>query len=102
LNSKIIYFGLHSIRLRIDRAERLKQMREMRLNLEQNWMNSYKEKLDRDADERMHRAAHDGALVHEQCDKYRRCAQCKRDLKNCGETNVWCDTRYIPGTRFIQ
>lgn len=73
----------------------------MRQNLEKDWSRAFGEKKLRDKDEREHRMAHDGLLVHEQCDKYRRCGQCKRDLKNCGETNVWCESRYVPGSRLM-
>ena len=76
-------------------------MIDMRKDLESDWVLSNEEKKQRDQDERAHRMAHDGLLVHEQCDKYKRCAQCERDLKNCGESNVWSDTRYVPGTRLM-
>lgn len=49
----------------------------------------------------MHLKAPEGILIHEQCDKYKRCAQCQRDLNNSGKTNFWKDTRYIPGTHVI-
>jgi len=49
----------------------------------------------------MHLYASQGVLVHEQCDQYKRCAQCQRNLNNYGNSNVWKDTRYIPGTRIM-
>lgn len=49
----------------------------------------------------MHLKASQGMLVHEQCDQYKRCAQCQRNLNNLGKTNLWKDTRYIPGTRIM-
>lgn len=76
-------------------------MIEMRNGLEQDWMNAHDEKKLRDKDEKDHRLAHDGMLVHEQCDKYHRCAQCQRDVKNCGETNIWKESRYTAGTRLM-
>lgn len=76
-------------------------MLDMRRGLETNWRYAVREKRDRDVIEREHRMAHDGNLVHEQCDKYRRCAQCQKDLKNCGESNIWRDTRYTAGTRIV-
>lgn len=42
-----------------------------------------------------------GELVHEQLERYKRCHQCKRKTNNVGETNIWCDTVYIPGSRYI-
>ena len=73
----------------------------MRKNLENNWVKANQEKKQRDNDEKGHRLAHDGLLVHEQCDKYKRCAQCQKDVKNCGESNLWADTRYVAGTRLM-
>ncbi|CAF0878677.1 unnamed protein product [Brachionus calyciflorus] len=87
--------------LRIDRANRFNRMIHMRHNLEKDWSLSHQEKMLRDKDERDHRFAHDGLLVHEQCDKYRRCAQCQRDTINCGETNLWKESRYTAGTRLM-
>ena len=89
------------LRLRVDRASRFRRMLEMRQGLETNWSFAIREKKHRDVDEREHRMAHDGLLLHEQCDRYRRCAQCQRDLKNCGETNIWRDARYVAGNRII-
>uniref|UniRef100_W5MTM8 Coiled-coil domain containing 81 n=1 Tax=Lepisosteus oculatus TaxID=7918 RepID=W5MTM8_LEPOC len=40
-------------------------------------------------------------LLMDQCEKYRRCFQCKRRTTNCGESNIWKDTRYIPGSRLM-
>lgn len=40
-------------------------------------------------------------LIHEQCDKYHRCKQCGRRPQNCGESNVWSESRFIPGSRLI-
>lgn len=87
--------------LRCDRANRFGRMVNMRKNLEQNWDKSHFEKTTRDQEERGHRYAHDGTLVHEQCDKYKRCGQCQKDVKNCGESNIWADTRYVAGTRLM-
>ncbi len=79
---------------KLDRANRLARMHEMNKNLQKDWIYARQEKKSRDKEEIEHRKAHDGLLVHEQCDKYRRCAQCMRDLKNCGEANLWADTRH--------
>ena len=86
---------------RSDRASRHKRMLEMRKNLEKDWMVAFDAKKFRDMDEIKHRLEHDGFLVHEQCDKYKRCAQCTRDLKNCGESSVWKDQRYAAGNRIF-
>ena len=76
-------------------------MLDMRKTLERDWFEMHQEKKQRDYEEKEFRKAHAGELVHEQCDRYKRCAQCKRDLKNCGESNVWTDSRYPPGTRLM-
>ena len=86
---------------RIDRANRYRRMLEMRKELERDWVEANQEKKQRDRDELAFRRSHAGELEHEQCYKYTRCAQCQRDLKNCGESNVWTDTRYLPGTRLM-
>jgi hypothetical protein len=76
-------------------------MADMRKSLQRDWKFANDDKRAREYEEREHRLAHDGLLVHEQCDKYRRCAQCTRDLKNCGESNLWSDARYPPGNRVM-
>lgn len=73
----------------------------MRKDLEQNWKQAQEEKKQRDADDRNHRLGVDGGLVHEQCDKYKRCTQCQRKLENIGESNIWSETRYVPGCRVM-
>lgn len=73
----------------------------MRRGLENNWSYATRDKKVRDIDERGHRMAHDGLLVYEQCDRYRRCAQCQRDIKNCGESSLWQDDRYQAGNRIF-
>jgi PAB1-binding protein PBP1 len=86
---------------RIDRVNRAKRLLELRKSVEKDWQFADADKKERDLDERFHRMAVDGGLVHEQCDKYKRCAQCERALKNCGESNIWADTRYVAGTRLM-
>lgn len=73
----------------------------IRRDLEKNWSDAAEEKHKRDEGEREHLFAPQGLLLHEQCDQYKRCAQCQRNLKNRGETHFWKDTRYIPGTHII-
>ncbi|CAF1372537.1 unnamed protein product [Adineta steineri] len=84
-----------------ERRERHRRDLKIRKNLESDWINAMDGKHKRDEDERMHLKAPQGILVHEQCDQYRRCAQCQRNLDNYGKTNVWSDTRYIPGARIM-
>jgi hypothetical protein len=84
-----------------DRRERHRRALIIRKDLETNWIQSMNEKHQRDQDEKMYLKAPEGILVHEQCDQYKRCAQCQRNLNNNGKTNLWKDTRYIPGTRIM-
>jgi hypothetical protein len=84
-----------------DRRERHRRALTIRKDLETNWIQSMNEKHQRDQDEKMYLKAPEGILVHEQCDQYKRCAQCQRNLNNNGKTNLWKDTRYIPGTRIM-
>ncbi len=86
---------------KVDRANRFRRVYDMRKNLESDWIRAFEDKKFRDIDEIEHRLAHDGLLVHEQCDKYKRCGQCQRDVKNCGESNVWKDTRNTAGNRIM-
>ncbi|CAF4632566.1 unnamed protein product [Rotaria sp. Silwood1] len=84
-----------------DRRERFRRGFTIRKDLETDWSNAMDTKHQRDQDERAHVYAAQGVLVHEQCDQYKRCAQCQRNLNNCGTSNIWKDTRYIPGTRIM-
>nr|KAG5704946.1 hypothetical protein BaRGS_022788 [Batillaria attramentaria] len=83
-----------------DRAFRYKARYENRRRLEDNWMKAAETKRARDLEERL-LGLESGQLLHEQCDRYNRCKQCKRRLNNCGETNIWTESRYIPGSRII-
>lgn len=83
-----------------DRAGRFDRMAKLRRHLEDNWSRATKAKLNKERDE-FRRAQSPGILVHEQCDRYKRCRMCRRNLHNCGESNIWCDSRYIPGSRLI-
>lgn len=84
-----------------DRRERFRRAFTIRKDLETDWSNATHDKRRRDEDERAHVYASQGILVHEQCDQYRRCAQCQRNINNYGTSNIWKDTRYVPGTRIM-
>lgn len=83
-----------------DRANRFARRINTRKRLEEDWVRASMVKKDRLEEDRL-RALSPGILLHEQCDKYNRCAQCKRLLKNCGESNLWSESRYIPGSRLM-
>ncbi|KAK6986289.1 coiled-coil domain-containing protein 81 [Biomphalaria glabrata] len=86
--------------LRDERAFKHVIHTESRKHLEKEWQKLGEAKKARELDERLHSLS-PGLLLHEQCDKYNRCRQCKRRLNNCGETNIWSESRYIPGTRIM-
>ncbi|XP_075909476.1 coiled-coil domain-containing protein 81 isoform X2 [Petromyzon marinus] len=71
-----------------------------RAALQEAWALSAELKRGRNLQLEMHLKAGAG-LVQEQCDKYKRCQQCTRRLSNRGESHVWKDSRYLPGTRMI-
>ncbi|CAF0963041.1 unnamed protein product [Adineta ricciae] len=84
-----------------DRRERFRRAYTIRKDLEADWSNATEEKRQRDQEERTHVYAPQGVLVHEQCDQYKRCTQCQRHTNNYGGSNIWRDTRYVPGTRIM-
>jgi len=84
----------------LDRALRHQERLDARRSLEESWAACAARKKDLELEERQ-RAQSPGMLIHEQCDKYHRCKQCGRRPQNCGESNVWSESRYIPGSRLI-
>lgn len=93
---------LHSTKelLLSDRAVQFEKMQRLRRGLQEDWSKSFELKRRKEEEEgRFIRAGSD--LLLDQFEKYRRCFQCKRRTSNCGETNVWCETRYIPGSRLM-
>ncbi|CAF1282917.1 unnamed protein product, partial [Didymodactylos carnosus] len=84
-----------------ERRDRFLRSYTIRKDLENQWSNAVEEKRKRDLDEQKHVYAPQGILVHEQCDQYKRCAQCQRKLNNYGETNIWKETRYLSGARIM-
>lgn len=84
----------------LDHALRHQERLEARRSLEDSWAANVCRKHEQELEERR-RAQSPGMLIHEQCDKYRRCKQCGRRPQNCGESNVWSESRYIPGSRLI-
>lgn len=87
-------------RLLEDRANRYHRLSTNRKHLEEEWQHASYAKREREQEEKA-RALSPGILVHEQCDKYKRCGQCKRRTTNCGESNIWSESRYIPGSRLM-
>lgn len=84
----------------LDRALRHQERLDARRSLEESWAANVARKKELEVEEHQ-RALSPGMLIHEQCDEYRRCKQCGRRPQNCGESNVWSESRYIPGSRLI-
>ena len=84
-----------------DAADRYERMLNNRRSLEENWKRAVDNKHEREADERRHRMEAAKKIVLDQCADYRRCGQCRRRLANRGQTNLWCETRYVPGCRIM-
>ncbi|XP_018408742.1 PREDICTED: coiled-coil domain-containing protein 81 [Nanorana parkeri] len=83
-----------------DRAAQYEKMQRIYKGLQDDWVKSHEMKRLKEEEEgRFIRAG--SHLLLDQFEKYRRCFQCKRRTSNCGETNVWCESRYIPGCRLM-
>lgn len=83
-----------------DRSYKYKRRFDKRKDLEEDWSKAAMSKKEKEMEDRLH-ALSPSLLLHEQCDKYSRCRQCKRKMKNCGESNIWSESRYIPGSRLM-
>ncbi|XP_036413216.1 coiled-coil domain-containing protein 81-like [Colossoma macropomum] len=83
-----------------DRISCYERLRSLRASLEDTWNRSADLKHHRDLEERAFIRSGSGLLI-DQCEQYRRCYQCKRKTSNCGESNIWKESRYIPGSRLM-
>ncbi|XP_040278578.1 coiled-coil domain-containing protein 81 [Bufo bufo] len=83
-----------------DRAVQFGKIHRLHKTLQEDWTRSSEIKRQKEHKEELYMQA-GSELLLDQCDKYRRCFQCKRRTSNCGETNVWCESRYIPGSRLM-
>ncbi|XP_028409900.1 coiled-coil domain-containing protein 81-like [Dendronephthya gigantea] len=86
--------------LQLDRAEHFYESLKTRRDLEKSWAENLRRKQEREHEEIL-RLRSPGVLIQEQCDKYHRCEQCGRRPWNCGESNIWRESRYISGSRLI-
>ncbi|KAM4044861.1 coiled-coil domain-containing protein 81 [Anomaloglossus baeobatrachus] len=87
-------------RLLSDRAAEFEKLHRLQKVLQEDWTKSAELKRQKEHKEELYMQAR-GELLLDQFEKYRRCFQCKRRTSNCGETNVWCESRYIPGSRLM-
>lgn len=87
-------------RLLDDHADRYDRAYSTRKKLEDDWVRAVQHKRSKDQEERDH-ICDPGQLLTEQFDRHKRCLQCKRRLNNCGESNIWRESRYIPGSRIM-
>ncbi|KAL7845824.1 hypothetical protein AOLI_G00240160 [Acnodon oligacanthus] len=83
-----------------DRISRYERLRSLRASLEDTWNRSADLKHHRDLEERAFIRSSSGLLI-DQCEQYRRCCQCKRKTSNCGQSNIWKESHYIPGSRLM-
>ncbi|XP_037399623.1 coiled-coil domain-containing protein 81 isoform X3 [Pygocentrus nattereri] len=83
-----------------DRISRYERLRSLRASLEDTWNRSADLKHHRDLEERAFIRSGSELLI-DQCEQYRRCYQCKRKTSNCGESNIWKESHYIPGSRLM-
>lgn len=81
------------------RKERSRKTR-ARQALEKEWLVSMREKQRR-LQENLHKARKQGIRLHQQCEEYQRCKQCKRKTQNFGHSNILHETRYISGARLM-
>jgi len=88
------------LRLQDDRARKYALHLRYREKLQEDWARAAAAKHAAESSEHA-RILTPGRLLHEQCDQYKRCGQCKRRTDNCGETNLWKESRYIAGSRLI-
>uniref|UniRef100_A0A8D0GZH3 Coiled-coil domain containing 81 n=1 Tax=Sphenodon punctatus TaxID=8508 RepID=A0A8D0GZH3_SPHPU len=84
-----------------DRGEQFERAFKMNLALAEDWRKSAGMKRQRSYEEKLFERAGDKLMLLDQCERYRRCFQCKRRTTNCGESNVWSDSKYIPGSRLM-
>ncbi|XP_063807442.1 coiled-coil domain-containing protein 81 isoform X2 [Pseudophryne corroboree] len=86
--------------LSLDRAAQYERTHRLHKGLQEDWSKSLEMKRLRDHNEERFIKAGSHLLL-DQFEKYNRCFQCKKRTSNCGESNVWRESRYIPGSRLM-
>lgn len=82
-----------------DTFKRANQKLHVRKSLQSNWLKTHNAKLEREKIEKI--GIPEKITVQEQLDQYRRCVQCKKKPQNRGQTNIWKESYYIPGSRIM-
>ncbi|XP_066562378.1 coiled-coil domain-containing protein 81 isoform X2 [Amia ocellicauda] len=83
--------------LEADQIAHHEKLHSMRVCLEDDWAHSKKAKCVRNQEEHSYIRSGSRQLL-EQCEKYRRCYQCKRRSTNHGESNLFMLSKYTPGS----
>ena len=73
---------------------------DIRRSLDEAWKQSLLKRKEREADAERHEEA-PSILLHQQCERYKRCKQCQRRTSNAGGSNVLAESRYISGARLM-
>ncbi|KAM4597216.1 coiled-coil domain-containing protein 81-like [Fundulus diaphanus] len=88
------------IELMQDKTSHFEKKHYIRKSLEDEWSQSAELKHRReDEEKRFLRSA--GQLLVDKLEECRRCCRCKRRTANCGETNIWKDSRYLSGSQYM-
>ena len=80
--------------------QKLSARDEIRRSLDEAWKQSLLKKKERELADVRHDEA-PSILLHQQCERYKRCKQCQRRTSNAGGSNVLAESRYISGARLM-
>jgi len=82
-----------------DTLKRTTYKQHVRRDLERKWLQQHTFKREKELSETI--GIPEKITVQEQLDQYRRCGQCQRKPQNRGETNIWKESYYVPGSRIM-
>uniref|UniRef100_A0A087YFC8 CCDC81 HU domain-containing protein n=1 Tax=Poecilia formosa TaxID=48698 RepID=A0A087YFC8_POEFO len=83
-----------------DATNQFEKKRAVRKSLEDDWSRSVELKHKQEDEERRFLRS-PGKLLVDKLEESQRCWRCKRRTTNCGETNIWKDSRYLSGSQFM-
>ncbi|XP_057606555.1 coiled-coil domain-containing protein 81 isoform X2 [Hippopotamus amphibius kiboko] len=84
-----------------DRNAELERVNRINQSLQDDWERSAVMKKQRDLEEKAFERASDKLFLLDQCERYRRCKQCRRRTSNVGESNLWPLNKYMHGSRLF-